>query len=281
MAGFRTFEGWKNYKFMLEGQESNSRKKNPLPIPSSIKTTDIPKTELRKIRKEQKDIARVYINNFLIKGKKSFQKALKLSRNKVNLVESATQELENVLHGELSKDYKLVVVSTFDMILPASRVKKVQEYYYHNYVIGKNVNYDFISPEHPFQLANKRSIALFCQALYELKLWIEKINVKRILELEEKRKKNGSFQVALYFADGTIYKILEKLDNAKKCAEKLNVLKSRAYISESVKLESTSRKSIFNLPALIQDTIEYCDFHGITLNAKFIADCIKKNVYPK
>ena len=281
MAGSKTFEAWKKYEFMLEGQVTIHSPKNPLPIPPSIKSTEITKLELRKIRQEQKKIAEVFIHNFLIKAKQSFRKTFKLSKNKVKLVEFATQELDNVLLGVLSKEHKRVIVTTLGIDLPAATVKQVQEYYYHNYIVGKKVHYDFISPEHPGQLANKRSIPLLCQALFEMKQWLENFNVSKILELEEKRKRNGSFQVALYFADGTIYKVLEKDDNTTKCAQKLNVKNSRSYISESIKPDSTSRKSIFNLPSLIKDSVEYCDFHGIILDSRFIAACMKKKIYPK
>ena len=281
MAGSKTFDAWKKYEFMLEGQASIHSPKNPLPIPPSIKSTEINKLELRKIRQEQKKIAEVFIHNFLIKAKQSFRKTFKLSKNKVKLVEFATQELDNVLQGVLSKEHKRVIVTTLGIDLPVATVKQVQEYYYHNYIVGKKVHYDFISPEHPGQLANKRSIPLLCQALFVLKQWLENFNVRKILELEEKRKQNGSLQVALYFADGTIYKVLEKDDNTTKCAQKLNLKNSRSYISESIKPESTSRKNIFNLPSLIQDAVHYCDFHGIDLNSKFIAACTKKKVYPK
>ena len=281
MAGSKTFEAWKKYEFMLEGQVSIHSPKNPLPIPPSIKSTEITKLELRKIRQEQNKIAQVFINSFLVKAKQSFRKAFKNSRNKIKLLESATQELDNLLQGELSKEHKRVLITTLDIDLPAATVKQVQEYYYNNYIVGKKVHYDFISPEHPGQLANRRSIQLFCEAFYEMKQWLDSFNVKRIMDLEEKRKKNGSFQVALYFADGTIYKALEKDYNTTKCAEKLKVKKSRSYISESIKPESTSRKSIFNLPSLIKDAVEYCDFNGIILNSRFIAVCTKKKVYPK
>ena len=281
MAGSKTFEAWKKYEFMLEGQVTIHSPKNPLPIPPSIKSTEITKLELRKIRQEQKKIAEVYINTFLIRAKKSFRETFKRSKNKVKLLELASQEVDNVLQSELYKEHKRVIITTLDIDLPAATVKQVQEYYYHNYIVGKKVHYDFISPEHPGQLANKRSIPLLCQALFEMKQWLENFNVSKILELEEKRKEKGSFQVALYFADGTIYKILEKDDNTTKCAQKLNVKNSRSYISESIKPDSTSRKSIFNLPSLIKDSVEYCDFHGIILDSRFIAACMKKKVYPK
>ncbi len=266
-----TFEAWSNYEFQLPGQTSNFKRGKSLNPDETCPASKVDKKELAKIRREQKKIGKEYIKRIVDIAKKTFNRQFKLSKNKFKLVEITSKELHSALVKPFPKTTLKYEIETVKMILDGQRLRDIQEYYHEFYIIGKKVNFHFVPPRARLQNAFKFSPELHCMAIIETKEWIDNYDINYLKKLD-KVASNDNFKIALNFANGRIYKWLEHGMSSSECAEKLRVTKSRPVISESRNKNSKSRKNIYNNRKLLQMVVDYCFYHSITIETRFLSN---------
>lgn len=101
--------------------------------------------------------------------------------------------------------------------------------------------------------------------LYLLEPIIKSQNVKT-----PEREKYKWFEVGLKFADGTIYKLVDKNMSYNQISKIIfNSNSNRPYISESFSVNSDSNKNIFNDFDKILKIAEYCEANKIPIHPRF------------
>ena len=278
MAGSKyTFDAWMEYEFMIVGQQSKFSDPKTFSNISSCHPNQIPKYQLSKIRKEQKRIGRTIIKRFIEKQKKKFFSTFKKSSVKLQYKQTVIDEIGNIFYQPIEKKITKFIIPSLDLELPGQLIRDVYEFYKDNYELGKNMKFEYVSPEHPQQKSNRNSAPLITIALHELMEWVKNFEEKR-LDIVIKASKKDNFKVALSFAKGDIFKWYNSTKSFMKCAQKLNAPNARPWISESFRTDSTSDKNIFNRPNLIQEVIDYCYFNNIKLDPRFIARCVRAKI---
>ncbi len=278
MAGSNcTFEAWMKNEILIIGQQSKFSNTQLFPNIPSFHPKEIPKYQLTKIRKEQKRIGRKIINGFIKKQKKKFYSTFKKSAAKIPYKQSVIEEIECLFNQPIEKGVIKFIISSLELEIPGKVLRGVFDFYKDHYELGKKMNYEFVSPEHPQQKSNGNSSQLLTIALFELNEWVKNFEEKR-LDVVTKAAKKDNFKVALSFAKGDVYKWYEQNKSFMKCAEKLNIPNARPWISETFRNDPTSNKNIFNHPNLIREVIDHCYFHSIKIDDRFTARCIRAKI---
>lgn len=278
MAGSKyTFEAWMNFEFMLVGQQSKFADEKIISKISSCHPREIPKYQLSKIRNEQKRIGRKFIEIFLEKQKKKFYSTFKKSSVKLEYKETVLDEIRWIFQHPIEKKITKFIIPSLDLELSGQVTRDIYEFYKDNYELGKNMKFEYISPEHPQHKRYRITAPLLTIALHELMEWVKNFEVKR-LDIVTKASKKDNFKVALSFAKGDIYKWYKSTNSFMKCAEKLNAPNARPWLSESFRADSTSDKNIFNHPNLIREVIDYCYFNSIKLDSRFITRSVRAKI---
>ena len=272
MALLKTYENWVRGEFVFEEtyvQESDAN--GPV---ESVKKDKVAFAELSKIEKAQIEIGLKQKKERLEKAKNEFLARLKNAISTQDLFFLELKSIENILQGNVPKQYVVHVSDTFGLTLTRSQLDGISQFYYES-IENENIeNYRFIASPLVFPFTNEAAPQGLAYFLHDLYKWMIELKEGKLARLA-KFEKHKHFSIIVSFAKGEVYKWRKEGLDYDDIAERLNAFDKRPYISETFNAKLSSGKSLYNRPYLISRTKEYCELVGIDLCQEFVDECEK------
>ena len=268
-----TFDNWWNGDVILE-YATIYHHKNETPL--LVGWGDFNNSDVERIKNNQENLFNEKVNSILTQHIEQFEDRYSRSKLKEVFHKQELNECLNILKG-LFESQKFIHFEHWNISFEQQYLDDIQQYFKEVILKGKDIGFDFIhSPQSNFQNHSQTDSRIYARFVWEYYQWLKEFNTieNKKKTIDEKTKNKVWFQVGLKFANGEIYKLVQKYESYQgpyysKIERDIGIKNSRQYISASLLESKDNSKNIFGYSDKIELIIEYCKLYNIQIHESF------------